>query len=420
MMTILFWTLATLLIAATLYSLLRPLIRRFEQDDTAREVSLVEIYRERLLQLDQQHQRGDLDTNQLTAARAELEASLALELPEHETPDSPSSSSNRKALPILVGLGVPLLAIVLYLALGTPAAIDGTANRNNANETQLSIDEMVSQLERRLQANPDDAQGWIMLGRSYTVLNQLPNAREAYLQAVERSPANAEVLFNLAEVTAALQNNTLIGEPENYLQLGLQLNPQSRQGRWLLGILAYQQGDSQKAATLWEQLLAESGNPEEQEMLRSFIQEAKSVMSEEAAAQIPAAASTPAESTAPLATDDARPQVTVNVSLADNLAAKVSANDTLFVYAKAAAGPPMPLAIVRTTVGELPLRVTLDDSQAMMPQMKLSAFNQVVINARVSKTGDATPSSGDLLGLSQPVNPADNPSLEVVIDSVVP
>ncbi|HEX7025682.1 MAG TPA: c-type cytochrome biogenesis protein CcmI, partial [Gammaproteobacteria bacterium] len=89
-------------------------------------------------------------------------------------------------------------------------------------------------------------------------------------------------------------------------------------------------------------------------------------------------------------------------------------------YAKAASGPPMPLAIVRTTAGQLPLSVTLDDSQAMMPQMKLSSFNQVIINARISKTGNATPSPGDLQGVSATIDPANNPAVEVVIDSVVP
>jgi len=92
----------------------------------------------------------------------------------------------------------------------------------------------------------------------------------------------------------------------------------------------------------------------------------------------------------------------------------------LFVYAKAAAGPPMPLAIVRKIAADLPLRVTLNDSQAMMPQMKLSAFNQVIINARISKSGSAMPSTGDLQGISDPVDPARNPSVDIVIDSVVP
>ncbi|HEX7028165.1 MAG TPA: c-type cytochrome biogenesis protein CcmI, partial [Gammaproteobacteria bacterium] len=368
MTSILFWTLATLLTAAALYSLLRPLLRRVEQDDTTRETSLIEIYRERLQQLEQQHQRGELDSDQLTAARAELEASLALELPEHKPADTaPSSPNRRKVVPVLVGLGLPLAAALLYLSLGMPAAIDG--GQRAADGTSLSIEDMVARLEQRLQTNPEDARGWIMLGRTYTALRQLDKARDAYLEAVQRAPANAEVLFHLTEVSAALQNNTLIGEPETYLNLGLQLEPQSRQGRWLLGILAFQQGNSEKAVGLWEQLLAESGNAEEQEMLESFIQEAKSMATEDGLAQAPTStpASTPAateEPTVSTATAASGPRVSVNVRLSDRLAKQVSDSDTLFVYARAASGPPMPLAIVRTTAGELPLNVSLDDSQA--------------------------------------------------------
>lgn len=421
MTSFLFWTLATLLTAAALYSLLKPLLRRIQQDDPARETSLVEIYRERSLQLEQQHQRGELDTDQLHAAREELEASLAMELPEHEQADKASSPDNRKIVSALVGVSVPLAAVILYLMLGMPAAIDGgqTGSRGGADQPMLSIDEMVLKLEQRLQANPEDARGWIMLGRTYTALNQLGQARQAYLEAVKRAPANAEVLFHLTEVTAALQNNSLSGEPETYLNLGLQLDPQSRQGRWLLGILAFQQGDPEKAVGLWEQLLAEGDNAEEKELLKSFIQEARNMMPGEELARAPASTEeSPAASPAP--DNSAGSQVSVSVRLADNLATRVSDNDTLFVYAKAASGPPMPLAIVRTTAGKLPLRVTLDDSQAMMPQMKLSSFNQVIINARISKSGNATPTPGDLQGVSKTIDPASNPVVDVVIDSIAP
>lgn len=421
-MITLFWTLVTLLTATALYSLIRPLIRQIEQDDTTRENSLVEIYHERLLQLEQQHQRNELDADQLLAARAELETSLALELPaERDQSDARSlSPSNKKILPAFVGVTVPLLAVILYLTLGAPGVIEEPAERGNADNTGLSIDEMVSRLEQRLQASPDDTQGWIMLGRSYTALNQLENARDAYLEAMKRAPANSEILFNLTEVTAALQNNSLVGEPETFLNLGLQLNPQSRHGRWLQGILAYQQGNSENAVAVWEQLLAEGDNPEEKALLRSFIQQVQGSAPQETIAETPAATAPESSTPATAATDVAGPQVTVDVRLADTLASRVADTDTLFVYAKAAAGPPMPLAIVRTTAGDLPLRVTLNDTQAMMPQMKLSAFNQVVINARISKSGNATATSGDLQGISKAIDPAQNPSVDIVIDSVVP
>lgn len=418
MMSFLFWTLVTLLTAAALYSLLRPLMRRSDRDDVTRESSLVAIYRERLLQLEQQHQRGELDADQLLLARSELETSLALELPDSEqsAPKTPAPT-RKKTVPLLIGVAVPALAIALYLTFGMPEAVNGAGSA-----VMPSIDEMVSRLEHRLQTNPDDTQGWILLGRSYAALNQFEKARNAYLEAVKRAPANADILFNLAEVTAALQNNSLAGEAERFLNLGLQLDPQSRHGRWLQGILAYQQGDSDKAVKLWEQLLAESNSAQDKALLQRFIQQAKGSAPEAVAEEASTAAATPKSAKAGDSSDAAAagPHVTVSVRLADALASRISASDTLFVYAKAAAGPPMPLAIVRKTTADLPLRVTLNDSQAMMPQMKLSAFKQVIINARVSKSGSAMPSTGDLQGVSKPVDPAQNPTVDIVIDSVVP
>jgi cytochrome c-type biogenesis protein CcmH len=424
MMSFLFWTLATALTAAALYSLLRPLTRRSNQDDIGRESSLVEIYRERLLQLEQQHQRGELDADQLLSARSELETSLALELPDSEQSDAKASPpAGKKAVPLLVGIAVPALAVALYFTFGMPEAINGpVADPNSA--LMPSIDEMVSRLEHRLQTNPDDTQGWTLLGRSYAALNRFEKSRNAYMEAAKRAPDNADILFSLTEVTAALQNNSLAGEPETFLSRGLQLDPQSRHGRWLQGILAYQQGDSGKAVKLWEQLLAESSNTREKTLLQRFIQQVKGSAPGTVAGETSIATTAPKSATQAgspgVAAEAAGPHVTVNVRLADTLASKVSGNDTLFVYAKAAAGPPMPLAIVRKITADLPLRVTLNDSQAMMPQMKLSAFNQVIINARISKSGSAMPSTGDLQGISNPVDPAQNPSVDIVIDSVVP
>jgi cytochrome c-type biogenesis protein CcmH len=192
----------------------------------------------------------------------------------------------------------------------------------------------------------------------------------------------------------------------------------------LQGILAYQQGDSGKAVKLWEQLLAESSNTREKALLQRFIQQVKGsapgTVAEETSTTTTAPESTAQAGSSGVPAGAAGPHVTVNVRLAYNLASRVSGNDTLFVYAKAAAGPPMPLAIVRKITADLPLRVTLNDSQAMMPQMKLSAFNQVIINARMSKSGSAMPSTGDLQGISNPVDPAQNPSVDIVIDSVLP
>lgn len=412
-MTILFWCLAILLIAAVLYPLLKPLLslKQLQSREISRENTLAGIYAERRRQLESQHQRGELDDEQFQIACAELEVSLAEELPEAgEAAISSGGDKSRKILLGVLGIGVPLLAVLLYFQLGTPAAIKGPPQAGAVPGGMPGIEEMIARLEQRLQSQPEDVEGWIMLGRSHAAMNELEKARDAYMQAAKRAPANPELLLSIAEVTAALQGNSLIGEPETFIALALQLDPQSQHGRFLKALLQYQQDDVVGAIAGLRQLLGETSEPREQEVLNAFI------------AQIegrPAAVEEPAPAP-PATVETGEPQINVSVRLSEALAAKVSPNDTLFIYARITSGPPMPLAIVRASVSELPINVILSDAQAMMPQMKLSMFEQVDVIARISRTGNAQASSGDLQGISTALNPKQNPGVEILIDSIVP
>lgn len=405
-MTILFWSLTVLLAALAAAFVLRPLIGSGPRVSAEREQALADLYREKLKELDGQKARGDIEGEDYALAREELETALAVELSEPAA-EAPAVSA-RKRLAWGVGAGVPAAALLLYALLGNLAGLQESGTGRTA-EGQPSVQEMVARLEARLESNPDDVEGWQMLGRSYTVLEQPYKARYAYAEAAERAPENAEVLLDYAEAIARAQGNTLTGEPEQMIEKAVRLEPESKRGRWLLGIAAYQQGENETALAYWKDLAGEPGTTrEEKELLQRFI----------AAASGESVAPEQPDATAQAAGGPASIEVTV--SLDEALAAKASPSDTVFVYARAVQGPPMPLAIERHNVSSLPLPVTLDDGDAMMEQMKLSGFDKVMVVARVSKSGSAEAASGDLQGLSGTVNPNNTPRIELIIDQVVP
>jgi cytochrome c-type biogenesis protein CcmH len=197
-------------------------------------------------------------------------------------------------------------------------------------------------------------------------------------------------------------------------------------------MLAYQEGRPAEAVATWQTILAEV-DPAGQEAvaIRQMIAEAqgRSATAEPAAGSGAGAPAPAAEGTAsapPSAAVDqpaaagAGARIQVSVSLAPALSAKADPADTVFVFARAASGPPMPLAVQRIKVADLPATVTLDDSLAIVPSLRLSAFPQVVVGARVSKGGQAAPSPGDLEGLVGPLDLAATPTTAVTVDRIRP
>ncbi len=395
-MTLLFWLLIALLIGATLYALLKPLLRQTYNDSANHEQHLSKIYRERAAQLKAQFDCGELDEQAYQQAREELEVALAQDLPAHPQAQQASQQTHSMMMPLLIGITVPVTALILYMNLGSISVLENHASPENVDNTH-SITEMIANLELRLQGRPEDIEGWMMLGRSYTAVGQLEKAKQAYTQAYQRAPGSPEIMLSLAEVTARMQNNVLSGEPEQLIEAALQLNPKSWRGRLLKGMVAFQQNKRDTALNIWQALLDDQDtSAEERELLKNMI----------AGLQQPASAE-------PTGNNGAG--VSVSVSLAPALATEVAAGDTLFIFARAAQGPRMPLAIIRKPVTELPMDIRLDDSNAMLPEMKLSAFESVIIGARISKSGNAAPAAGDLQGLSEPVNPQQNPTVKLII-----
>ncbi|MFT5393564.1 MAG: cytochrome c-type biogenesis protein CcmH, partial [Gammaproteobacteria bacterium] len=299
-------------------------------------------------------------------------------------------------------------------------------------------------LTERLQANPADVEGWLLLARSYGQLDQQQRARAALGRGLQANRGDLDLTVALAETTARIQGNKFVGEPVKLLRTVLARAPGHRKALWLTGIGELQGGDPAQALLLWERLQA-AGDMEAEDaaLLGRFIAQARAQMSEEPRSQSPAAtaaaASRPNTATGRTGTspsenpnsgianapapresgDVAGTSIAVSVEIEPSKLSNVSPQDTVFVFARAAQGPRMPLAIARRTVADLPFEVTLDDSMAMMPALKLSGFDQVIIGARVSKTGNAMPAPGDLSGSHGPLSPRDTAKATVVINSVV-
>lgn len=403
-----FWIAVCLMIAAALAFVLPPLLGRYRRAHATHEAANLAIYQEKRAELAADRAAGVLDDAAFAAACAELDRELLRDASAQ--PQSPHAGVAASPYPaIVIAVLVPLAATGIYLAVGAPALLleDRTPAANAQTDPPHSLQEMVALLEQRLREQPQDTQGWVMLGRSYAAMNRLDEARAALEQANRQAPDDPMTLVTLAEVRAGQQGERLDGEPIALVRRALALAPDFPRALWLAGVHAFNAGRPDEAGTLWQRLLDTAE------------------LSPEAAAQVrEAVARTASEAApAPAAPRAAAPagaaQVTVQVRLAPELAARLDGSETLFVFARAAQGPRMPLAIVRRTARELPLAVTLDDSMAMSPQLTLSSFDQVVVSARVSRSGDATPVSGDLLGSSAPLAPAPGSAVDVVIDTVV-
>jgi cytochrome c-type biogenesis protein CcmH len=259
---------------------------------------------------------------------------------------------------------------------------------------------MVAKLEQRMKDQPDDAEGWSMLGRSYSAMGRYPEAVTAFKRVAALKPKDAQALADQADAVAMAAGRKLAGEPAQLIARALELDPKNLKALALAGTIAFDANDYAKAAQLWTTAVAvaEPGSELERN-LQSGVAEARS------RAGLPAApvAAASAGAAAPNAAAAAGATLAGQVQIAAALKGKAAPEDTLFVFARAVDGPRVPLAILRKQVKDLPLTFTLDESMAMNPAMSLSTAKQVIVGARVSKSGNAIAQPGDLQGFSQAV-----------------
>lgn len=326
-------------------------------------------------------------------------------------------------LRLSVGAFVVGLAGAGYLYTGAPQVVGKTSDQVVAElggpapgasaaaghaPTREQVEVMVAQLAERMQTRPDDAEGWLMLGRSQMMLGRLPEALAAYERLVQLRPDDAGTLIDYADALGVKNGRTLDGEPTRIIERALQIEPDNLKGLLLAGTAAFNRNDFAVAVKHWERAV-QVGPPGSEivEMARGGIAEARErgkLPASAAAANPPGAAAAPALTATPPAAGVANAAVKGTVRLTATLKAQAGPEDTVFIFARPDDGSRMPLAIIRKQVKDLPLEFTLDDSSAMSPATRLSGVKRVIVGARISKSGQAMPQPGDLEGQSAPVD----------------
>ncbi|MBY0579883.1 MAG: c-type cytochrome biogenesis protein CcmI [Burkholderiales bacterium] len=406
-----FWTICGILILIALLFVLTPLLRR-KGNGVERNHLNISLYQQQLNELETDRENALVNEAQYEQGRQEIQKRLLEDISDEETAESNPAG---KKTALVLGIAIPVLSVLLYLQLGHskflgPQEAPPEAAADNGGFTQEKIETMVAKLAARLQKNPSDAEGWTMLGRSYMILKRFPDAVDAFDHASKLLPNDAQVLAEYGESEMMTDPTKLNPKAVELTEKALKIDPNNPKALTLGGAIAFEQKNYARVVMLWENLLAQ---------LQPDSEDAKAVENGIAGAREAAKASGKPLPESKLKPRSAMASVSGTVTLAPEFASKISPKDTLFIFARASSGPRMPLAILKVEARELPLKFSLDDTLAVAPMMKLSNFREVVVGARISKSGNAMPQSGDLEGLSQPVKVGAG-DIHITIDKPVP
>lgn len=438
-----FWVISGVFIVTALLFVVPSLLRSrgSERDGLDNDALNVSVYREQFAELEQDLQNDILTQEQYGKSKQELQQRMLQDISKDEgIVGKQTSKIQNIAVSTFIVLALPVAAVSLYLLLGDTRGLLPQAQLASVTQQQGSApsgqmptghDEFSSVLDNlvaRLKDNPDDIEGWVMLGRTYAIMGRYDEASETYTKLVNMVPDSPQLLSDYADVLAMKNQGNLAGRPAELINQALSIDPEYPKALALAGTVEFEQKRYAQAAAHWEKLL--SVIPADSQLAASVnesIAEAKMLLAGGSegsggmvAQQAPQVTKTSNQQQKP-AEESKSGTVSISgrVTLNKALVSKVSPSDTLFIYAKAKTGPKMPLAILRLNVSDLPASFELTDEMAMMPAMKISSFPEVIIEARITKTGQAITTSGDLQGFSHPVKLGDN-NVSVDIDRQVP
>ncbi|MBK9160337.1 MAG: c-type cytochrome biogenesis protein CcmI [Nitrosomonadales bacterium] len=416
----LFWIICAAILAAALPFVVWPLLRKSAvNNDVLRDAANLEILRDQSAELERDLQNRLLTPDAFEQGKRELQVRLLEEVRTTEAPATQVRSPAR-ILAVVLSVVVSLGSVLLYLQIGNSRALQPEPQQTESADGfgLLRSETALQELEARLVKIPENPDGWVTLARSYVELQRYADAVRAYGELVKLVPNESQIWTSYADAMAMNNNQSLLGEPTKFLDKALELDPENPTALALSGSAGMERGDYVAAITHWQKLvsLLPPDYPEIQ-MIHGGIDQARLFLSMQKGGKEKLAKLSSPDAPAKPAADPAM-AITGKVSLSPALIGKVSPDDFVFILARAAEGPRMPLAVIRKQVRDLPMDFVLDDSLAMQPQMKLSGYEQVVVMARVSKSGSPMSQPGDLEGTAGVVKPGKN-GLDIVIDSVV-
>lgn len=422
----LFWIVCAMLLLVALPFVVLPLWRGAGNDnidnggdEVLRDAANLEILRDQSAELEADLRNGLLAQDAYEQGKRELQARLLEEVKTTEQPIR-KPRNPAKTLAVVLAVLLPLFSVTLYLVIGNTGALLPQENSGLAGDSGVIRSEAkLQELEKKLEQQPEDPDGWFQLARSYSEMQRFPDAVRAYEQLVKLVPDAAQLWASYADVSAMSNNQSLLGEPTKFLNKALELDGSNLLALALSGSAAMERGDYVAAITHWTKLvdLLPPDNPE-LNVIRNGIQQAREFLAKQPGGK-EKLAQLPADNAPRKTAGNSAETVAGGVSLSPELAGKAAPTDVMFIFARDAQGKKTLLAALRKQVKDLPLQFMLDDSMAMQPQAKLSGFEQIEVVARISKTGNPVAQPGDLQGATGVIKPGTK-GLNIVIDSVVP
>ena len=407
-----FVIIAIAMVTVALAWLMWPLLRPAGGRSVEHSAANITIFKDQFADLDADLARGTISAEQHAESKSELEKRLLTEV--RAPPESVSVERRpHRWSAVAVAVIIPVAAGALYWRIGTPDALSPSTVAAQASDppTREQIDAMIAQVKQRLEKEPNNVEGWALLARTHYTLGNFQEAANAYAKLSTLLPNDADMLADYADAFAMSQGRSFAGKPMELVRLALQIDPTQWKALAMSGSEAFDRKDYRAAADYWQRLqdTAPADSPLRQRVQGS-IDEARTL------AGMPPVAQAQRGGVAGSAT--AR-SVSGTVTLSSSLGSKVRPDDSVFVFARPADGSRMPVAVVRARVSDLPLQFTLDDSRAMAPTAKISAQSEVIVNARISRSGNAIPASGDLEGATEKVK-VGTQGMALVIDRAVP
>lgn len=423
-MIVLFWVILIIMLLLSVWFVVSPLMGFVKLKDTNQNKQNVLISKDQLKELEKEHTDNVLSDPEYQQRKEDLQKALISNVSESGSDETETVTSKiefNKLAVLFILLIISFIAVPTYYFLGNSGLVtansqqtnvsDGNRHSGTSSGSQMSMAEAVKNLAERMKADPTNIKGWQMLGRSYVSMRRFKEAADVYMHIYKQVGDETNVLLDYADVLAMSRNGKISGMPFQLVMTALNQAPNNTTALWLAGLGYAEKGEFNEAIKLWERLLPLfAGNINSQNKVKSLIAKANLKLG------LPVVVKHEKQNEPIAAT--ALPSIKVTVSLLDSFKNKVSPSDLVFIYAKASQGPPMPLAAVRKRVSDLPITIQLDDSMAMMPQMKLSSFPRVTVGARISKSGSPIGQSGDLEGIAKKVVVSTGSSVNIVIDTI--